>query len=396
MLIRPVIRPLVRGVMRPPTQRRGGSWNPASLFAGGQEGAVLDFSDAATLYQDSAGTTAGVLTQPLGLGLDKRLGATRSANKAASANYGTQGGKDNTTTALSDTSFQMSGGTTQSGTFLNLTTVVGYAYEVVFTVDSISSGVIVGFGRTGVSGGGSTIQQTGNIGAGQTGRIIFIATATNNSVLWTASAVAPTVTVSGISVREIPGNHVLQATSASRPTWQQQAAGWYAARADGFDDSLSCATGGGGNAGFFLCAAVTVNGGAGTDRAIFSDSSGTTGYHIRIDAGNTLRITAGNGAATTGVSTASLLPVGETHVVTIWDDGTNLNAQVDNAATANIARPVVVAGTAGFTMLRHNGSASEFFNGDLHSLVYRKDSGLTAAERALVKTWVGKKVGLTL
>ena len=50
----------------------GGGFSPASLFAGGTEGAWYDPSDLTTLFQDSAGTTPVTTAgQPVGLMLDK-------------------------------------------------------------------------------------------------------------------------------------------------------------------------------------------------------------------------------------------------------------------------------------------------------------------------------------
>ena len=51
---------------------RSGGFSPASLFAGGTEGAWYDPSDISTLFQDSAGTTPVTASgQPVGKMLDK-------------------------------------------------------------------------------------------------------------------------------------------------------------------------------------------------------------------------------------------------------------------------------------------------------------------------------------
>lgn len=191
------------------------------------------------------------------------------------------------------------------------------------------------------------------------------------------------------------GNHVLQATSTARPTYTV-AGGIYSDVFDGTEDFLSCASGGGGSAGILICAAITVRGGAGTGRVIWNDIGTNSGYVVRVGAGNVLEIVAGNGTAYTILGTVATLPVGETHVVTGWDDGSNLNVQIDNGAIAQVARPVVSAGTAGFTVGKSNQTASSFFNGDLHQLVYCKNTARTELERAALKTYVGRKVGLSL
>lgn len=190
------------------------------------------------------------------------------------------------------------------------------------------------------------------------------------------------------------GNNVLQATGANRPLLV--ASPFAADRADGVNDSLASTTGGGGTAGILICAALTVSGGAGTVRQVFDNRGTNTGYFCSINAGNNVQFSAGSGAAFTPAVTVATFPVGETHVITAWDDGSTLNVQIDNGAVATVARPAVVAGSAGFTLMKSNVFAGEFFNGDLHQLVYVKNTARTAAERAALKRFAGSKVGLAL
>jgi hypothetical protein len=207
-----------------------------------------------------------------------------------------------------------------------------------------------------------------------------------------AAAAAGTVSFTISSIRELPGNHVLQATSASRPT--ADSTPYPGISADGFDDSMTCATGGGGNAGILICAAITLVS-TGTAQRIWNDAGTNTGYVLGLNAANQIALTAGNGVAFTA-ATGGVFPVGETHVLTGWDDGVNLNVQLDNGAVTSAARPVVSAGTAGFTVFKQNGAAALFVSGDLHQLVYKKNGAGTAAERAALKRYVGAKVGLAL
>lgn len=60
---------------------RGSNFDPRSALwpAGTEAGLWLDPSDAATVYQDSAGTTPGALNSPVGGRVDKRLGSTTIA-----------------------------------------------------------------------------------------------------------------------------------------------------------------------------------------------------------------------------------------------------------------------------------------------------------------------------
>lgn len=164
----------------------------------------------------------------------------------------------------------------------------------------------------------------------------------------------------------------------------------------GVDDCLTSATGGGGSAGFFFCCAAQPTGGEGTSRILFSDRvvASFNGYAAYLNITNKLTIAGGNGASyTTKLSTASV-DVGAKYLLTVWDDGTNLNVQIGNAAAETVARPVVVAGAAGYALGKEQDSASNFFIGNLYASVYVKDSGLTAAQRASVQAWVKSQAGL--
>ena len=162
-------------------------------------------------------------------------------------------------------------------------------------------------------------------------------------------------------------------------------------RADGVDDSLASSTGGGGTTGFFFSAAISPQGNAGTARTLFSDAGANTGYIVRLNASNQLELSAGNGTAYTTIATAGALNVGATDVVQAWDDGTNLNVKIGTGPTASIARPVVSAGTAGYTLGQDNGASTGYFNGRSYGEIYRKDSGLTQSQREAVAVYQRQK-----
>ena len=162
-------------------------------------------------------------------------------------------------------------------------------------------------------------------------------------------------------------------------------------RADGVDDSLASSTGGGGTAGFFFSAAISPLGSAGTNRTLFSDTGANTGYIVRLNASNQLELAAGNGTAYTTIATTSTLAVGATDVVQAWDDGVNLNVKIGSGPTASVARPAVVAGTAGYTLGQDNGASGGYFNGRIYGEIYRKDSSPTQAQREAVALYQRQK-----
>ena len=59
-------------------------FDPAPLFAAGEQGLWLDPSDLSTMFQDAAGTTPAVVGQPVGLVLDKS-GRGNHASQATTA-----------------------------------------------------------------------------------------------------------------------------------------------------------------------------------------------------------------------------------------------------------------------------------------------------------------------
>ena len=67
-IISPVIRSVIQPVIRPVGGFVGGSpaFDPASLFAGGKQGFVLDPTNSATRWTTAAGSTPAVATDPVG------------------------------------------------------------------------------------------------------------------------------------------------------------------------------------------------------------------------------------------------------------------------------------------------------------------------------------------
>lgn len=190
-------------------------------------------------------------------------------------------------------------------------------------------------------------------------------------------------------------NYLIQAAAGERPILAQNINFANAKNFDGVNDSLTSTAGGGGTAGFFWCSAIKPAGGAGTNRTIWSDAGVNTGYRVRINAADQFEFAAGDGLAYTLV-VAGPVDVGMAYVVMAWDDGVNLNIQINENAVVSVARPVVAAGTASFTIGKDNGLATNFFPGDIYAEVYRAESGLIASQRESVKRYVTQESRVTL
>jgi hypothetical protein len=165
-------------------------------------------------------------------------------------------------------------------------------------------------------------------------------------------------------------------------------------RFDGIDDSQSGVTGGGGSTGFFWCGAVKVLSGDGSSRSIWSDVGTNTGYRVRIASTNQLALGAGNGTAFTSATTSDSVLAGGTYVLTVWDDGTNLNAQVNQGTVAQTARPVVSAGPGTFSIAKDNNGSAAFANIILYGSVYRQNGGVSDSIRAKVQRAIARTAGI--
>ena len=360
----------------------------AALYASAQPGAWYDQSDFATMYQDSAGTTPGTTVgQPVGLRLDKRLGLVRGPEVCTDPGLNTPASWN--VTGGTAPLWVVSGGlavvsaTSAGNRWLNNiggALVVGKTYE-------ITADVVVTAGACGPDMDGFT-QDVTTSGAK---RWVLKAATTTIGFIARATFIG---SMDNISVKLLDGNHLTQATAASRPLVQIDGNGKYYDAFDGVDDSMSSATGGGATTGFFWCGAVKPTGGAGTQRYLVSDHGTNSGYILFLNGTDSAQFGAGNATSYMTVSSAGAASVGSTALVTAWDDGTNLNVQLGSGAVVSVARPVVVAGTAGFTIGKDNVSAGAFFPGNIYASVYRTGTPVTAAERANIQAYVMQKAGL--
>lgn len=161
--------------------RLGFVWNPMQLFSNSEQGAWYDPSDLSTLFQDSAGTIAAVVDQPVGLSLDKSKGLVLGAELSA---Y-TEGAQ-----------VASGGGTAQiTGSVI----ASGKSYFV-----KIPTGLYLN-GPTG---------WVAQPSPGNRYMVVANASAPFSVLNLTGSP----ITLTGITIKELPGNHAKQATSTKRGT----------------------------------------------------------------------------------------------------------------------------------------------------------------------------------
>jgi hypothetical protein len=340
----------------------------ASIFPSGSDGAAYDLSDFLYIYQENTGLTVGAIGSSVGLLIDERqtIGSELATNTSITGN-------------------PASGSTQTYSTGAAITG--GKTYQISADVTGYSGTGTVGFASTAI-GAAYTISANGHLSG--------IKTAAAGGTISMFTSAANTCNFSNISVKEITGSHASQSTAGSRPI--DTAYGSYVgALFDGVDDGLATAVGGGGSTGFFWCGAVKVVGGDGTSRSIWSDVGTNTGYRVRIASTNNLALGAGNGTAYTSATTAASVLAGNTYVLTVWDDGVNLNAQVNGGAIASTARPTVSAGTAAFSLGKDNSGSTAFANIAIFAQVYKKNgSDVSAADRLKCQKYCAAKAGVTL
>ena len=126
---------------------------------------------------------------------------------------------------------------------------------------------------------------------------------------------------------------------------------------------------------------------------VFADNNGNSGYKVVLNYAGNLLLQSGNSTFTT-INTTDVLPLGTPSLITVWDDGTNLSAQVGSSTVFSTPRPLNTGGAAAFTLGSDNGAATGFFNGNLYPEVYGQNTAFTAAQRGQIQAYCRSRAGL--
>jgi hypothetical protein len=176
---------------------------------------VIERFPTATLYQDPAGTTPVTTTgQSVGLMLDKSKGLVLGSELVTNGDFsnGSTGW-----TAGANVSFSASGATFSAFDTLSQTTsgfVQGRTYRITFsyTVLTGAPGFGLRLGQTASNDYLITSQTTGTVS------LSVVAGGTGTTFQFRYNNTG-TFTIDNISVKELPGNHAVQATTANRPIY---------------------------------------------------------------------------------------------------------------------------------------------------------------------------------
>lgn len=200
--------PIGLGSVAPLASGGGSPFSPLSLFTGGAPGVWYDPSNFATLFQDSAGTTpVTAVEQPVGLQLDLSKGLVLGPELVPSTIPSISGaGWTTNGTSITATS------STASGTIaLTASTPSTNFYQVTFTASGLSGATSYMVFSSGVPA------LTKRINTAKTYSFIVPGQGTAAFEIAPYEGTAFSVTISNITVKELPGNHAFQSTSASRP-----------------------------------------------------------------------------------------------------------------------------------------------------------------------------------
>jgi hypothetical protein len=196
-------------------------FSPADLFSAGEQGAWYDPSDFSTLFTNSAGTTpVTAVEQFVGLMLDKSKGLVLGSELVTNGTFNSDvsGWTAGSTATISWDAGRMkitNIGAAFGYSYQSFPTVIGKTYKISANISVGTAGTVylrAGISELSFSYFGQSTTTDGVLSG------VFVATATTSYVHILNNNGTNAYSLSdNISVRELPGNHATQTTSAKRP-----------------------------------------------------------------------------------------------------------------------------------------------------------------------------------
>ena len=228
--------------------------------------------------------------------------------------------------------------------------------------------------------------KSNSIGAGQ---CVFTATATTSYIVLQNNG-AGQITVSFVTVKELPGNHALQATSASRPVLKIDGNNKFYLGFDGVNDFLGAA---------YVQSAYPLTLTAGINNDSIATASGAFVSVAQSD--SVYKVTRDNSVGTTDaqnrnattITVAAIAQAGNKFVLSQFE--TSLITHQVNSLTATTIANTNAFGTSANIFLGKARPTNLFSSAQVYSIVIT-NSVLSAAQITSLRSWMGEKMGVTL
>jgi hypothetical protein len=375
-------------------------FTPASLFAAGEQGYWLDPSDFSTMWQDNEGVTPVTATgQTCGLILDKRIGTRTQVFNDANVTFG---GPTGYAGRISPGVYEYArdAGGVGSVTFGGLTTGNTYLVSVQL---SAYAGAIPGITATRADFF-SALNVSTRPFANTAGTYTFFYLADGSNFVIRAGGPGNGGTISNVSILDVPGNHFLQATAASRPIVQTDGVNRFVLF-DGTDDGL--------------VSAATINPGAVDKAQVFAGvrklsdagfapvvmevsaspgvNNGVLGLNTNSGSGSPADYSGiSRGTVGIGFDTANVYAAPITNVLTLLGDisGDSAILRVNGVQAASNTGD---QGTGNYLTYPHfigrRNNATLPLNGRIYQMIMRYGANLTAAQISQTETFVNSKTG---
>jgi len=415
-----------------------------NLFAAGQQGFWLPFTDFASLSQDSAGTLPyTALEQPVGRVLD-RSGQGNHASQATSTARGVVSARVNLlqkSDQIGDGSYwykvnglsvtlgaaQGIGGSYSMSRIIKTAGTPNQRAQQVFPTapntlhtiklviqkDSVHGGRLVIYNAgVSVAVAGANIAWAGGepVFGSLTGWVSspvataigdgnFLVTATFNPGVYTACALliyidnttGATLLVGDAEIK-LASQTALPYQRVNTPTDYDSVGFPKYLRLDGVDDFYTCG-GGGSSTGFYYSDVITNKKPPGVNIVLFSDLVGNSGYEIALNTTNGLiSLKVGNGSIMGTLNADVPLTLGVAAHVACSYDGTNATITINGVAKTATLSPAA-AGLSTIT-LYYGGASTNYFNGQVTEPIYRAGPPPSAYERGVIRAYQMQKAGL--
>lgn len=375
-------------------------FTPASLFAAGEQGYWLDPSDFSTMWQDSQGVTPVTATgQTCGLILDERIGTRTQVFDDANVTFGGPAGYAG---RVSTGVYEYARDASSLGSVIFGGLTAGRTYLVSLQLSAYAGAI------PGITSVRADFFSALNVGlrpfVSVAGTYTFFYLADGSNFLIRAGGPGTGGTISNVSILDVPGNHFLQATAASRPIVQTDGVNRFLLF-DGTDDGL--------------VSAATINPGAVDKAQVFAGvrklsdagfapvvmevsaspgvNNGVLGLNTNSGSGSPADYSGiSRGTVGIGFDTANVYAAPITNVLTLLGDisGDSAILRVNGVQAASNTGD---QGTGNYLTYPHfigrRNNATLPLNGRIYQMVTRFGPNLTAGQITQTETFVNSKTG---